>query len=144
MATKRTNTKSPKAKPKTAPKKTATPKVAKAKGEAKPAGPRHPKARTAVHGGKEALAKALAPALVMGDESEDSVAGRLKTASNTQLLRLQKVVGIVKDKWGSREKLIAAILDGAKKSKDKDYSAKLATFSLPRLVDIAQSAARRA
>lgn len=145
MATKRTNTKSKAAVPKkAAAKKTTAPKKGP-KAEAKPSGPRHPKARVEVgHGGKEALAKALAPSLATGDESADSVAGRLKTASNTQLLRLQKVVEVVKKQWGSREKLIAAILDGGKKAKDNDYSAKLASFSLPRLVDIAQSAARRA
>src|SRR5690348_5673587 len=118
MATKKTNTKAPVTK-----KAAAAPKKAKApKGEAKAAGPRHPKARVdAKHSGKEALAKALASSLAIGDESTDTVEGRLKTASNTQLLRLQKVVEVVKKNWGSREKLIQAILDGAKKGKDKDY-----------------------
>jgi hypothetical protein len=115
------------------------------KAETKPAGPRHPRGRvTDLHGGKEALAKALAPSLVLGDEDSDVIASRLKTASNMQLLRLQKVVKIVKDKWGSREKLIQAIADSTKAGKDKEYVAKLSTFSLPRLVDLAQSAARRA
>ena len=146
MATKRTTTKkkiAPKAK---APaKKTTTKKASGPKAEAKPVGPRHPRGRvTELHGGKEALAKSLAPALVLGDEDSDVVAGRLKTASNTQLLRLQKVVQTVKAKWGSREKLIQAIADSTKAGKDKDYVAKLSTFSLPHLVDLAQSAARRA
>jgi hypothetical protein len=139
MATKTTTNKA-------APKAKAAPKKAtekKAKTEAKAAGPRHPKARTDAAGGKAELAKTLASALATDTDSSDVVEGRLKTASNTQLLRLQKVVATVKAKWGSREKLIQAILDGAKKSKDKDYVAKLATFSLPRLVDLAQSAARR-
>lgn len=139
MATK-TTTKQ--AAPKAAPKKTTTAK--KPKGEAKATGPRHPKGRADAAGGKAELAKTLASALATDTDSSDVVEGRLKTASNTQLLRLQKVVATVKAKWGSREKLIQAILDGAKKGKDKDYVAKLATFSLPRLVDLAQSAARRA
>ena len=41
-------------------------------------------------------------------------------------------------------KLIAAITDATKAGKDKDYVAKLGTFSLPRLVDLATSTARRA
>jgi hypothetical protein len=61
-----------------------------------------------------------------------------------RLLRLQKVVSLVKDKWGSREKLIQAILTAGKQQKDTDFVTKLSTFSLPRLVDIATSSARRA
>jgi hypothetical protein len=142
MASKRTTTKK-KVAPVKAPKKTTTKKAPKA--EAKPQGPRHPKGRvSAAHGGKEALAKALASSLAVGGEDADTVAGRLKTASNTQLLRLQRVVETVKQKWGSREKLIQAITDAGKASKDKDYVAKLGTFSLPRLVDLATSVERRA
>ena len=108
-------------------------------------GARHPKGRvTTKHEGKEALAKALAPALATDTENSDSIADRLKTASNMQLLRLQKVVTLVKDKWGSREKLIQAILTSGKQQKDKDFVTKLSTFSLPRLVDLATSSARRA
>ncbi len=133
-----------KAAPKAAPKKAPTakkgPKVA-----AKPTGPRHPFGRVKEgHGGKEALAKALGAALAVGEESADAVAGRLKTASNTQLVRLQKVVETVKQKWGSREKLIETITNATKSGKDKDYVAKLSTYSLPRLVDLASAAARRA
>jgi hypothetical protein len=136
MATKKTTTKTaePKAKATT---KTAAKKAPK--GEAKATGPRHPAGRvTQLHKGKEELAKALAPALAFGEETADAVAARLKTASNTQLLRLHKVVETVKGKWGSREKLIAAILDAGKKAKDKDFVAKLNTFTLPRLVDLAR------
>ena len=147
MATKKT-IKSKKAASKKAPakkpaaKKTAA-KTPKEKVAVKPAGPRHPKGRvTEKHGGKEALAKALAPSLIRGDEDAGSVADRLKIASNAQLLHLQQVVDTVKQKWGSRDKLIAAIGDASKKSKDKDYLAKLATFSLPQLVDLARSSAR--
>jgi hypothetical protein len=144
MATKKTTTK--KAAPAKKPaKKTTTTAPKKAKGEAKPQGPRHPKGRVeANHQGKEALAKALASSLAHGDESADSLAGRLKTASNTQLLRLQRVVETVKQKWGSRDKLIQAITDSSKSGKDKDYVAKLGTLSLPHLVDLATAVARRA
>ena len=137
MASNKTITK--KAAPKAVKKTTTAPKKGP-KVAAKPLGPRHPKARvTEIHKGKAALAKALASSLAFGDDNADSVEGRLKTASNTQLLRLQKVVETVKSKWGSRDKLIAAIAEGGKKSKDKDYVAKLSTYSLPQLVDLASS-----
>jgi hypothetical protein len=143
MATKRITKKAaPAAKKKTT--KTATKKAPKEKVEVKQ-GPRHPKAKvSANHGGKEALAKALAPSLARGDEDTDVLAKRLTTASNTQLLRLQRLVETMKQKWGSREKLIAAITDSQKKGKDKDFVAKLESFPLPRLVDLATSAVRRA
>jgi hypothetical protein len=106
---------------------------------------RHPKARVLeAHGGKEALAKSVAPLLARGDEDTDAVASALKTASNSQLLRLHAVTETVKKKWGNRDKLIAAIGEAEKKSKDQDYLTKLGTYSLPQLVDIANAAERRA
>lgn len=147
MATKKTTKK--KVAPKAKPAKKAAPKRATAmerdKAEVKPAGPRHPLARVkAAHGSKEALAKALAPELAFGGEDSDTVASRLKTASNSQLLRLQRVVDTVKQKWGSRDALITALTAAEKKSKDTDYVTKLQTFSLPKLLDLATSAERRA
>ena len=147
MATKKKTTKkaAPKAKKtttKAAPKAKKEPKAPK---EAKEQLPRHPKARLAkLHGNKADLAKSLAPALVAGDEDAGAVSDRLSKASNTQLLRLQKVVETVKEKFGSRDKLIEAIGTAQNKSKDKDFLAKLATFPLPRLLDLATSATRSA
>jgi len=146
MATKniRTSTKS-----KAATKKAPAKKVAAAPKKAKPApvaqGPRHPRGRLqAAHGTKEALAKALAASVARSNEDTDLVAARLKTASNAQLLRLQKVNDVVKQKYGSRQGLITAIGDAHKKGKDKDYLAKLDTYSLPQLLDLAKSVERRA
>ena len=144
MSSKKTITKK-KSAPKKAPAKKAPAAKRGPKAEAKPVGPRHPKHRvTEIHGGKDALAKTLAASLATESEDSDTVAGKLATASNAQLLRLQKVVQAVKDKWGSREKLVEALTSGTKQGKDKDYLAKLATFSLPRLYDLATSAERRA
>ncbi len=145
MASKKTITKKAAPKKPVAKKAAAPKKAPKEKTEAKPQGPRHPAGRvTAKHGGKEALAKALAPLLARGDEDTNAIATRLSTASNAQLLRLQKVADAVKQKWGSRDALITALSTAEKKSKDKDYLAKLATFSLPKLFDLATSAERRA
>jgi hypothetical protein len=66
------------------------------------------------------------------------------SASNAQLLRLSRVTATVKQKYGNREKLIAAIGTAEKKAKDKDFIAKLESFSLPQLLDMASSAERRA
>lgn len=146
MPSKKTpSVKKPAAKAKPAAKK-AAPK-AKAKAPAAPAKvlPRHPKARVAeAHGSKAALAKAIAPLLARTDEDTDALEVRLKKASNAQLLRLQRATQTLKDKYGNREKLIAAIGDAQRKAKDKDYLAKLETYSLSRLLDLAASASASA
>jgi enoyl-[acyl-carrier-protein] reductase (NADH) len=119
-----------------APKKAKTTIVAKA---------RHPRARVLEnHGTKEALAKSLAAVIARADQDTDALETQLKTASNAQLLRLSRVTATVKQKYGNRDKLIAAIGTAENKSKDKDYLARLETFSLPQLLDLATSAERRA
>jgi hypothetical protein len=146
MASKKTESK--KAKPQ-APKKPAkaaskTVKAApKVKAPPVAAGPRHPRGKLqAAHESKEALAKKLAATLARADEDADVIAARLRTASNRQLLRLASVTETVKKKWGSREKLIAAIGAAKKKSKDQDFLTRLDTYSLPYLVELATTAAR--
>jgi hypothetical protein len=158
MATKKTTKESAKSAKKTATKAAPAKKGAPAK-KAAPA-KKEPKARTekadkgapkARHplgrvkerfGTKEDLVKTLVEPLAAADEDTDIVKDRLLKASNQQLLRLQRVVTTVKEKWGSRDKLIAAIGAAMKKTKDQDYLAKLATFSLPRLLDLGISAER--
>jgi hypothetical protein len=132
--------------PKKKPKQAVKAKVAKApKAEPKAALPRHPRARvTAAHGSKEALAKSLADALARADEDTGVIADRLRTASNSQLLRLQSVVATVKEKYGDRAKLIAKIGTAEHKSKDKDYLAMLESLSLPNLLDLARAHEKRA
>ncbi|MGE0547310.1 MAG: hypothetical protein AB7O24_21415 [Kofleriaceae bacterium] len=149
MATKKTTKSTTKSAPKAkAPKAKAATKTAKApKGEkaAASTAPRHPKARlTAAHGSKKDLAKSLASVIARGDQNAGDLESQLATASNQQLLRLSRVVDTMKKKWGSRDKLIAAIGTAQNKSKDKDYLAKLETYSLPQLVDLATAAQRSA
>jgi hypothetical protein len=126
--------------------KKAAPKEKKEKAAPVNVGPRHPAGRVKAtsSGSKEALAKALAPLLIRGDEDGDTLATRLKTASNAQLLRLQKVADAVKSKYGGRAGLIEAIGKSEQKGKDKDFIAKLESLSLPQLFDIAKSTERRA
>jgi hypothetical protein len=115
----------------------------KAKAAPVKVGPRHPKARVvAAHGSKAALAQTVAKAIARADQDTGALEEQLKTASNAQLLRLQRASETLKQKFGSREKLIAAIGAAGKQGKDKDYLAKLDTYSLPRLLDLAASAQR--
>jgi hypothetical protein len=139
-----TNTKSKAAKPKAATKAKVT-KVVKAKAAPVAQKARHPRARVLEnHGSKEALAKSLAAVIARSDQDTDLLETQLKKASNAQLLRLSRVTATVKQKYGSRDKLIAAIGSSQKKDKDKDFLAKLDSCSLPQLLDLAASAERRA
>jgi len=154
MATKKTektDKASPKKKAAAAPAKKAPAKKAAAKEKKPPkqkvveTKARHPKARVLeAHGGKDSLAKSLAGTVARTDEDTDQVEARLRTASNAQLLRLAAAAATVKEKWGNREKLIAAIGGFENKAKDKDFLAKLETYSLPHLLDLALAAERRA
>lgn len=143
MATKATKKSTPKAPAAAAPKVSKTVKAAARKAAAKkPAGP---KAQLAArHGSKESLVGSLVGALVRSDENKEVLQSRLLKASNAQLLHLASVVETVNKKYGSRDKLINAIASATKSGKDKDYLAKLATYSLPRLLDLASSKQRAA
>jgi hypothetical protein len=149
MATKKTkteDTKSAKAekangKAKAAPKGKAA-KVAKAAAAKVTGGPLAK--LKAAYGSKESLIGKIVEPLAGKDEDTDALRDRLLHASNRQLLRLAKVVETVTKKYGSREKLVAAISAAMNKAKDADYLAKLESFSLPRLFDLARSTERRA
>ena len=118
---------------------------AKAKAAPVKVGPRHPRARVIeLHGSKAALAAAVAKAIAHGDQDTGSLEARLKTASNAQLLRLSQRTQVLKEKFGNREKLIAAIGEATRKTKDKDYLAKLDSYSLPQLLDLHTAAQRAA
>ena len=136
MATKTDKTEKSDKKP-AAKKVAAAPKAAKAApAKHKTASPFH--AVKEQHDGKEKLAKALSTLVGAPDDDTDVIAQRLKKASNKQLLRLHAVTETVKRKFGSREKLVAKLAAGH--GKDKDYLAKLGTYTLPRLLDLARNA----
>jgi hypothetical protein len=107
--------------------------------------PQGPKALVASkHTSKESLVGSIIGTVARADENRDEVQKRLLKASNAQLLRLAGVVETVNKKFGSRDKLIDAITKAGNSGKDKDYVAKLATYSLPRLLDLASSKQRAA
>ena len=149
MATKKTKSEETAAKAAKAEKTNGKPKKAPAKvaraakaAASKAAG--GPLARLkAAYGSKESLVGKIVEPLAGKDEDTDALKARLLVASNQQLLRLAKVVETVTQKYGSRDKLVAALGKAMNRAKDADYLAKLSTFSLPRLFDLAKSHERR-
>lgn len=68
----------------------------------------------------------------------------LAHVSNAKLVRLHEILSQVKRDFGSRAKLIDAILALEKRVKDAGYKTRLEGFPLPRLLDHHRAAARRA
>jgi hypothetical protein len=67
----------------------------------------------------------------------------LKHVSNTKLLRLHQIFTEVKQSFGSRAKLIDAILELRSRAKDAGFRARLDAYPVPRLLDLYQSAKKR-
>lgn len=67
----------------------------------------------------------------------------LARVSNAKLLRLHATFTAVKEKFGSRAKLIDAVLDAEKRTKDDGYKARLSDYPVPRLYDHYLSVTRR-
>jgi hypothetical protein len=68
----------------------------------------------------------------------------LSKVSNAKLLRLYNVLSAVKDKFGNRFKLVDAICEIEKRTKDEGFKKRLLAYPVPRLYDIYRSAAHRA
>lgn len=89
-------------------------------------------------GSKDALAKKLV-ALLDKPEDEDQAdfERRIETASNKQLLRLWSAEQAVKSRFGSKDKLIDAVVRARFDGNDNaDYRAKVSTYSKTRLLDL--------
>jgi hypothetical protein len=67
----------------------------------------------------------------------------LAHVSNAKLLRLHALFTEVKEKFGTREKLIDAILEIEKRTKDAGYRQHLSAWPVPRLYDAYKSTAKR-
>jgi hypothetical protein len=68
----------------------------------------------------------------------------LAHVSNAKLLRLHATFSEVKEKFGTREKLIDAILEQMKRTKDAGMRQHLQAWPVPRLYDTYKSGAKRA
>lgn len=67
----------------------------------------------------------------------------LARVSNAKLLRLHATLTQAKQEFGSRDKLIAAICELEKRTKDDGFKIRLGNYPLPRLLDLHRAAARR-
>ena len=68
----------------------------------------------------------------------------LVKVSNAKLIRLHAALTRAKEEFGSRAKLVAAILGASGRAKDAGYRQRLESYPLPRLLDVHDSQARRA
>lgn len=68
----------------------------------------------------------------------------LARVSNAKLLRLHAIFSEVKQKFGTRDKLIGAILELETRTKDEGYKKRLGEHPVPRLFDHYKSAKKRA
>jgi hypothetical protein len=82
--------------------------------------------------------------LLESDQSKDDLRKRLLAVANGKLLHLHEVASMVREKYGSRDKLLTAAASALGRAKDKDYVAKLGTFSTAKLLDVTLMAERRA
>ena len=100
-----------------------------------------------LHGSKEKLVDATVEILGKEEDSDESSAElkvRLMAASNKKLLRLHGSLVTLKEKYGSKEKLVESLSEAQGKSKDEDYKAKLHTYSIHQLLDMMNAASRKA
>ena len=93
-------------------------------------------------GGKDKLVDKIVGSLDSGDESKDELRKRLLGVANAKLIRLHGVATRTKQA-GGHDKLAAATAEKLGRAKDKDYVAKLESFSNGRLIDIMSAAERR-
>ena len=95
-------------------------------------------------GDKKKLVDALKPFLGedlwVGRENKDKGLSRI---SNAKLVRLFDTFSAVQSKWGTRGKLIDAILDAEGRQKDAGYKAKIETWPVARLYDKWKSASKK-
>lgn len=95
-------------------------------------------------GDKQKLVAAVEK-LASGDLWLDRVGDKeLARVSNAKLLRLHDVLETAKKNFGSRDKLIASILELENRGKDDGFKSRLGAFPLPRLMDAHRSATKRA
>lgn len=95
-------------------------------------------------GSKEKLAKAVeglaSKDLWLDRVNEDKGLGRV---SNAKLLRLHDALEDAKKRFGTRDKLIAALCELEKRAKDEGYKSRLSAYPLPRLLDLHAAAEKR-
>jgi hypothetical protein len=91
------------------------------------------------HGSKAALAEKVLT-LVSASEGEEAEAfeHRIKTMSNTKLLRLWSAHQSLAQRFGGKDELVKKIVAAKFPNGNGDYEAKVSTFSEPKLLDLAR------
>jgi hypothetical protein len=96
------------------------------------------------HGGKEKLVDKILGNLESDDEEDQAdLKQRLLSASNKKLLRLAQSAQVLKEKYGSREKLVAKVAETLGRAKDADFVKRLDGYTQGRLLDMARTLMRR-
>jgi hypothetical protein len=72
-----------------------------------------------------------------------SKAKSLKNIANSKLIKLHDTLSLLKKDFGSRAKLVDAILKLEKRSKDAGYKGKLESYPTPRLMDLHQALSKK-
>lgn len=67
----------------------------------------------------------------------------LAKISNTKLLKLHAALSRAKQEFGTREKLIGAVLTLGKRGQDEGYKSRLAGYPVPRLLDLHDSLTKK-
>ncbi len=88
----------------------------------------------------EALNKLKTPELWVDRVSETK---GLERVSNAKLLRLHGILSDVKERFGSRAKLIESILELDRRGQDQGLRSRLEKHPTPRLLDLHRASARR-
>ncbi|EYF00416.1 hypothetical protein [Chondromyces apiculatus] len=93
----------------------------------------------------EALKQFMNDDLWVGRISSDRGGSKgLEHVSNAKLIRLHTTLSEVKEKFGTRAKLVDAVLDTEKRTKDAGYRKRLEAWPVPRLYDHYKAVAKRA
>ena len=93
-------------------------------------------------GGKDKLVDKIVGLLGSGDEPKEDMRRRLLGAANKKLIRLHTVATELKAA-GGKDAAAAAAATEMGRGKDKDYVAKLGTYSSARVIDMLTVAKRR-
>lgn len=89
-----------------------------------------------LYGNKEGLVDKLMGLLERGEETKEEMRARLLRVPNAKLLHLHQVMTEVKERFGSKEKLVETTLGLMNRAKDKDFQAKLLSYTPARLLDL--------
>ena len=95
-------------------------------------------------GAKDKLVDKLVALLDRDEEPKAELRKRLLVAANSKLLNLHRVATAVKERYGSREKLVSQAGSLLGHSKDKDFVSRLDNQSDARLLDLVTAAERKA